>query len=340
MNSDYSYELPPNAIAQAPHKPRDMCKLLVYNTREDSLTITKFFYLPKFLPEHSALILNDSRVMKARITLSKENGNQTDMLFFAHELFKDGYVEALSPKKLLIGSRLFFLGKEVAQVVDKKDTIYYLNVFNKQKFLSILNTYGKVPLPPYLKATTLGKKQLKDAYQTVFAHKSGSYAAPTASLHFTKRLLNKIEQECFKNFFVTLHVGYGTFAPLTPEALEQGKLHSEAYEIPQNTLQFLKTNNKKSMVVAGGTTVVRTLESWAQEGVASGTTEMFIRPGYKFKVVDGLITNFHVPNSSLLMLVDAFLQFKKSKKTIKELYAYALKNNFKFLSFGDAMLII
>ena len=198
-----------------------------------------------------------------------------------------------------------------------------------------------MPVPLYLKRTPLKRNQLLKKYQTIFAKHEGSSAAPTASLHFTDRVFNKLRKKNIKKYFVTLHVGLGTFAPITDENLKTKKLHEEYFEIDQPVLQSIRKAKKEGKkLVAVGTTVVRTLESLARDSSPSGKTDLFIYPPYSFKTVDNLITNFHLPKSSLMMLVEAFLQYKKSKRRLFELYNIAIKNNFRFYSFGDAMLIV
>jgi S-adenosylmethionine:tRNA ribosyltransferase-isomerase len=211
-----------------------------------------------------------------------------------------------------------------------------------------LNTYGTMPIPPYIKNTPLNRDELMEKYQTIFAKNAGSSAAPTASLHFTDRVFQSLEQKGIRKEFVTLHVGLGTFAPLTEENLRTETLHKEWCEVPEKTYRFfeksIQSGTKKAEITAVGTTVVRTLESYALHGTIgqpyAGDTTLFIRPGFQFQLVDHLVTNFHLPSSSLMMLVDAFLAHKKAKTRILPLYEYAKAHAFRFYSFGDAMLIL
>jgi S-adenosylmethionine:tRNA ribosyltransferase-isomerase len=203
-----------------------------------------------------------------------------------------------------------------------------------------------MPIPPYIKHSPLNRDELLEKYQTIFAKNAGSSAAPTASLHFTPEVFQSLEKKRIQTITTTLHVGLGTFAPLTEKNLKENKLHSEWYEInakAAEAIKKMKLQDSNQKICAVGTTVARTLEAYAREGVVgephSGSTELFIRPGYSFKLVDALITNFHLPGSSLMMLVDAFLAYKKAPKRILELYKYAIQNEFRFYSFGDVMLI-
>jgi len=204
-----------------------------------------------------------------------------------------------------------------------------------------------MPIPLYLKKSPLKRNELLEKYQTIFAKIQGSSAAPTASLHFTDRVFGRLDKKRIKKYFITLHVGLGTFAPITNENIKQKKLHKEYLEVDSSTLQSInRLKRKGKILVAAGTTTVRTLESISQSEIYHlrsniyNETDLFIFPPYNFKMVDILITNFHLPKSSLMMLVEAFLQYKKSKKSLVELYKIAIKNEFRFYSFGDAMLII
>ncbi len=205
----------------------------------------------------------------------------------------------------------------------------------------MLARIGEMPIPRYIQECPLTEEELRKKYQTVFAKKPGSVAAPTASLHFTPRLFKKLEESGVDSAFVTLHVGLGTFAPVLPEHLESRTLYQELYEIPERSAKKIEAHRAAgNPIFAVGTTSTRTLESWAKKGALKGTTDLFILPPYSFKKVDGLLTNFHIPGSSLMMLVEAFLQHKKAKRHLKELYEIALEKDFRFYSFGDGMLIL
>jgi len=226
-------------------------------------------------------------------------------------------------------------------IVKKKAGKYYdlLPSFKIKKLFAVLEKYGKTPIPPYIKNSPLTEKGLRKKYQTIFARERGSVAAPTASLHFTERLFKRLKNKGFGIEFVTLHVNLGTFAPVTEENLKTGRLHKEYFEINKKTAVALnRARQQGRLIIAVGTTSIRTLESVAKNGklqACSGITDLFICEGYKFKFIDGIITNFHVPKSSLMMLVAAFI----GRKKLLKLYRYAINQKFRFFSFGDGMLV-
>jgi S-adenosylmethionine:tRNA ribosyltransferase-isomerase len=289
--------------------------------------------------------------MPARVVLKKESGGKVVVLFFINELSqvkKIDVVRGLVDRKINLREKLYFDEKNFIEVVFQKESIFHFKLyFSKEKFFSLILKYGQSPIPLYLRKTPLKKDELFKKYQTIFAKKQGSIAAPTASLHFTKRVFKKLEKKGIKKYFVTLHVGLGTFAPVTKENLEQKMLHQEYFEIEKATWDKINLEKEKGKkLVAVGTTVVRTVESvkigYNQLKSAKkifNNTSLFIFPPYDFKMIDILITNFHLPRSSLMMLVEAFLQYKKAKKHLVELYNIAIKNDFRFYSFGDCMVI-
>jgi len=232
------------------------------------------------------------------------------------------------------------------KVIDQKDNVFYLKFnFSKENLFELLKKYGTMPIPPYIKKSPLSEKQLREKYQTIFAKIDGSAAAPTASLHFTQKVFDDLSKNGVEKYFITLNVGLGTFGHIGDKEIESRKLHQEYWEINENTFQTIneqKIKNKKLFAI--GTTVVRTLETAADEtGKLTKKyvqTDLFIYPPYDFKIVDGMVTNFHLPKSSLIMLVDAFLKYKKSKRGAIDLYKIAVIEKFKFYSFGDAMLIV
>lgn len=335
---DFDYFLPERNIAYKPHSPRDLCKLLVIDTRKQTMDIDTFLHLSHYIPKSSIIVFNNTKVAKARIDLQKENGKNVTALIFTDDLLqKNQKIRCLVNKKIIVGTNLYMRDICCATVVDQHNEIFYLSPTDGIDMLSVIERYGTMPIPPYLKKTTLTKKELIKKYQPIFADKIGSYAAPTASLHFTDRVLESLSKKNITQAFLTLHVGYGTFSQVTSEQINTKKLHSEFYEIPTITQRILRNKNH---IIATGTTVVRTLETYMATHKSAGNSELFIQPGFNFNCVDSLITNFHVPKSSLMMLVQAFLEHKKSNFSIKEVYSFALKHDFKFLSFGDAMLII
>lgn len=345
---EYWYELPAEQIAQAPADPRDSSKLLVYDTTTDTVTLTQFRKLDHFLPSSSQLILNDAKVVPARCILHKKTGGKVVVLFLINEWIHSPaeLIPIFTDRKVSVGDSLYFANKETVLVEKQENQLFYVRwLKSKEELLSNLNTFGTMPIPPYIKHTPLTRDELMEKYQTVFAKTPGSSAAPTASLHFTDAVFTRLAKIGIDRAYVTLHVGLGTFAPLTKENLESNSLHKEWIEVPEITSQYIQSakRNHKTLC-AVGTTVVRTLESYALFGLPgkqfAGDTNLFIRPGFQFQLVNSLITNFHLPSSSLMMLVDAFLLHKKAKRRILELYEYAKRNNFRFYSFGDAMLIL
>lgn len=344
----YDYSLPSRLIARKPTAPRDGAKLLVYDRKAGKVFFDRFFNLTKYLPKKSVLVFNDTKVLPARLVVKKETGGLARILYIGR---KDNLLEFLSDRKLQIGSRVSVTPKIFFIIKKQIGSHYFLkSSFPMDKTFEVLEKYGLTPIPPYIKNSPLSEKQLRKEYQTIFAKQKGSVAAPTASLHFTKRLLEKISAKGGSTsgrkksgrqiVFVTLHVNLGTFAPLTEENIKKSKLHTEYYEISKQSAKILNDSKKlKNPIIAVGTTAIRALESAVKNGklnILNGATNIFIKEGDKTKFVDGLITNFHVPKSSLMMLVSAFT----GRKKLLELYQKAIKKKFRFFSFGDGMLII
>ena len=348
VNNNYYYDLPERMIAQMPANPRDSSKLLIYNTAKNEVIIDEFKNLATTLPPSTALTLNDAKVVPARVTLAKETGGKIVVLFLVNEwiIAPERPIPCFFDRKARVGDTLYFSDNSFVTVQSQDEGLFYvLWGGSRDVFLEKLSLFGTMPIPPYIKHSPLSRDELLEKYQTVFAKSPGSSAAPTASLHFTPGVFQSLAERGIETLKTTLHVGLGTFAPLTQRNLDENKLHAEWYEINKETAQKIKQakeNNKK--ICAVGTTVVRTLESYIQQGVVgeefAGNTQLFIRPGFQFHMVDMMITNFHLPSSSLMMLVDAFLAYKNAPKRILELYEFAKKNNFRFYSFGDAMLIL
>lgn len=331
----YDFTLPQELIAQAPAHPRDHARLLVYRLSDGSITDKYFYDLPKYLPADSALILNNSKVDHCR------------WLFGNVELFVLEKNDPVTVRAMVRPGRKFRQGARVeltdwlsAEVLAvDKEGIRTLRL-SVQHDDPRLQMYEHVPLPPYIAQDD----RLAGEYQTVYAKPSGSLAAPTAGLHFTPKLLQKIA-ESHSVAEITLHVGLGTFAKLTDENLATGRLHAEHFEI---TPQVAESLNRATHRTAVGTTTVRTLESAFDQGFQpkTGATDIFIRPGYHFRAVDAMVTNFHLPSTSLLMLVAAFIADKKSlpeaeaAAELLRIYEHAIKQKYRFYSFGDAMLLI
>lgn len=346
--SDFDYYLPESLIAQNPAVPRDACRLLVYDSKNDSVEHCHFYDLPRFLNKNDVLVLNKSKVIPARI-LFKVNGSLRE-IFLLKQISLNTYEVLLKP------ARTFKLGVpvrvsedlecSVLEVLADGRRIVSFNLLSSLDLNSVLFKLGSMPLPPYIKHS----KAVFEDYQTVFAAKEGSKAAPTAGLHFTSELLSKLKAMGVDVEEVVLHIGLGTFAPVVAEELTDHKMHFEEYEMPLDVANKLNAAVvQKKRIVAVGTTSVRVLESsfdLNKSTFVSGTgdTNIFIYPGtYEWKVVDSLITNFHLPKSTLIMLVSSFLESKGVKNPVEKvlsLYELAVKEGYKFFSFGDAMLII
>jgi S-adenosylmethionine:tRNA ribosyltransferase-isomerase len=336
--SRYDYEFPAAAVAQSPASPRDSAKLLVYHRTSGETCFDRFSGLAGHLPPGAVLVFNQTRVIPARLVLFKETGGRAVVLYIGLE---KGLLRVMSDRRLNIGSVLR-LARDLNFRVLRQDGKYYFlkPSFPPARVVAVLERYGLAPLPPYIKHPPLTESEIKEKYQSVFARRRGSVAAPTASLHFTRRLLRQLSRRGFTSRFVTLHVNLGTFAPLTAANLKTKSLHSEYYEIDPRTAAFLNEAKKAGRpIIAVGTTVVRALETAAGGGRRlrrlRGATDIFIREGDRLSFVDGLTTNFHVPRSSLMMLVAAFV----GRERLLSLYRHAVKRRFRFFSFGDGMLI-
>jgi S-adenosylmethionine:tRNA ribosyltransferase-isomerase len=337
----YDYSFPPELIAQRPASPRDAARLLVLDRATGETSEAVFRDLAQHLPPRSVIVMNETKVVPARLTLRKPTGGLVRVLYIASE---GAAFRAMADRKLADGDVLTVEGVADGPsfTVSRQDEKHYLFTpsFPMAELFAVLEKYGAAPLPPYIKHTPLSASEVKDEYQAVFAKHEGSVAAPTASLHFTDALLAKLKAEGHDLEYVTLHVNLGTFAPLTEEHLEQGRLHTEAYAISAETAARLNAAKAAGRpIVAVGTTVVRTLETAAagqpQLSRLAGETSIFIREGYHFAFVSALITNFHVPKSSLLMLVSAFA----GRDHVMAAYHRAVESKFRLFSFGDAMLI-
>lgn len=335
----YDYSIPSNLIAQKPASPRDSAKLLIYDKKSKEVRFDKFINLDKYLLKNSVLVFNDTKVIPARLTVTKPTGGKAHILYTET---KGGLVEVMSDRKLGIGSKLALSPKLYLTVMSQNEKYYYLKPsFPMDRLFCVLDKYGKTPVPPYIKHSPLSELKLRQEYQTIFAKQKGSVAAPTASLHFTKRLFKKLKSSGITTEFITLRVGLGTFAPLTEENLKTGKLHEEFYSISPTTADRLNRYKKDGrLIIAVGTTAVRTLESATHNqqlttNNSQRKTNLFIREGYKFKFIDGMITNFHVPKSSLMMLVSALT----GRKRLLDLYKKAIGRKLRFFSFGDGMII-
>jgi len=336
---DFYFDLPEDLIAQHPLKNRDESKLMVVDKNTGKIENKIFKDIIDYLQPGDCLVLNNTRVMPARLIGCKEGSGGKMEFLLLKRIDKDRWETLVKPgKRAQIGSRFTFGNGELkAEVVSLGEEGNRVVKFEYDGiFEEVLDRLGQMPLPPYIKETL----EDKERYQTVYSKEVGSAAAPTAGLHFTEELLKNIKEKGVNIAFVTLHVGLGTFRPVKAETVEEHTMHSEYYVMSKetaDTINSTKANGKR--VIAVGTTSNRTLETIADESgrvkEQSGWTDIFIFPGYKFKIVDALITNFHLPESTLIMLVSAF----SSRDIIMNAYNTAVKDNYRFFSFGDAMFI-
>ncbi len=338
----FDYSLPEELIAQYPLAKRDESRLMVLNRKTKSIQHSKFLELHNFLDTGDLLVLNNTKVIPARLIGKKEkSGGKVEILLISPK--GKGLWEALvkHSSRMNIGTKVIFGdGEYTARIMDKTESQGRLIQFeSEEEMRDLLDKYGKPPLPPYVKREA--KEEDKKTYQTIYAKEEGAVAAPTAGLHFTEFVFDKLKSKGIETVEITLHVGLGTFQPVKAENVEEHKLHSEFFTISSDSaIRINQTRANGGKIVAVGTTSVRALESSSDEkGIIkpySGFTNIFIYPGYKFRVVDKLITNFHLPKSTLIMLVSAFA----GRDFVMSAYSEAIKEKYRFYSYGDAMLII
>jgi S-adenosylmethionine:tRNA ribosyltransferase-isomerase len=330
--SDFDYHLPESSIAQTPAEPRDSSRLLILDRATGEVSHKTFRDLGLILRPDDLLVLNRTRVIPARIFAKKETGGRVELLLLRR---RDSLTwEALvGGKGLKVGKKVVVENGPQAEILENLEGSERLIRFS-EPIEPYFSKVGNVPLPPYIHE----KLNDPERYQTVYSRDVGSAAAPTAGLHFTPQLLDELKQKGVRTAYVTLHVGLDTFAPVTEENPEEHKIHTEWCELPQETVDLInQTKQNGGRVIAVGTTSVRTLESAGSLITAfTGPTSIFILPGYQFKVVDAMITNFHLPKSTLIMLVSAFA----GQERILQTYETAIKEGYRFYSFGDAMLIV
>ena len=336
--NEFNYILPPELIAQTPQRSREQSRLLCMDRHSGLLAHHHFYELPELLQEGDCLVLNDSRVIPARLNGHLETGGAIEVLLL-HEVDKSCWEVLTKPgKKAKVGTKIIFGRRELtATVIDVSDTGNRIIEFScEEQFDDLLKKLGKMPLPPYI------HKKLEDPerYQTVYSKQAGSAAAPTAGLHFTLELLDKIKARGVNISYVTLHVGTGTFRPVKTDNIEDHKMHAEYFSVTEENVKTINRVKKRgSRIIAVGTTSCRVLETCCDEtgkvSAGSHSTDIFIYPGYKFKCIDGLITNFHLPESTLIMLVSAFAGTENTLTAYKE----AIREKYKFYSLGDAMFI-
>lgn len=335
--TDFDFNLPEELIAQFPAAERSASRLLRLDGKSGQLSDDWFRDLPEFLGSDDLIILNDTRVIKARLNGEKASGGKVEVMVERvidnHRLLAQ-IRASRSPKP---GSRLHIAGAFEAEVIERQDDLFLLEVLSPTPAIELIDRYGNLPLPPYI-SHAAGQHD-EERYQTVFAREPGAVAAPTAGLHFDEAMIQRLRASGIAIAYVTLHVGAGTFQPVRVDNIQEHKMHSELYSVPQATVEAIRqARDRGGKVTAVGTTVLRALESAARGAelhAGSGETDIFITPGYRFQVVERLLTNFHLPKSTLLMLVSAFA----GKEHIMHAYRHAIEARYRFFSYGDAMLI-
>ncbi|MCE3268042.1 MAG: tRNA preQ1(34) S-adenosylmethionine ribosyltransferase-isomerase QueA [Burkholderiales bacterium] len=332
--NDFDYDLPEGLIAKEPTAKRDSSRLLIPCGKQ--LTEKQFSDIVDYINKDDLLVFNNSRVIKARLLGNKPSGGKIEIL--VERILDDLTIIAhvRSNKTIQVGLIVLLPDNVKVQVIETLNGLFKLKFEHSLNIIQFLDKFGHIPLPPYINRADNNLDA--ERYQTVYAKSNGSVAAPTAGLHFSTELLDKVKQKGIQTAFITLHVGSGTFKPVSVNNIEQHKMHSEYYNVEEKTIELIKqVRNNGGKIIAVGTTTLRTLETIANNDLRlrKGETDIFITPGYKFKLVDKLITNFHLPKSTLLMLVSAFA----GMDNIKNAYRYAIENEYRFFSYGDAMLL-
>lgn len=336
--TDFDFDLPQELIAQFPASERGASRLLRLDGNTGVIDDRMFRELPAFLQPNDLLIFNDTRVIKARLHGQKASGGSVEVL--VERILDDhaalAHVRASRAPKA--GSLLHLAGGQIAAVVrERSDDLFLLDFAGPETLLTLLDRHGQLPLPPYIEHAADDTDE--ERYQTVYARKAGAVAAPTAGLHFDEAMMQRLAAHGIKIAYITLHVGAGTFQPVRVEDIREHKMHSELYSVSAETVQMIEaTRAAGGKVTAVGTTALRALESAARSGAlvaGNGETDIFITPGYRFQVVERLLTNFHLPKSTLLMLVSAFAGLDH----IKNAYGHAVEQRYRFFSYGDAMLL-
>ena len=340
---EFNYELPEKLIAQVPAQKRDMSRMLVLDRYNKTFEHKHFCNIVDYLTPNDLLVLNNTKVIPARLYAKKDTGALIE-IFLVREVEKDVWISLIKPSKRVKPQMILQVSDELSiEVLEKDDDKWKIKLLYSGNIFEILDRVGNIPLPPYIerKMTSEEYKNLDfDRYQTVFAKKEGAVAAPTAGLHFTQEILKKLEEKGTQHCFVTLNVGLGTFKPVKCENILEHKMDSESFEITDETAEIInKAKAEGKNIVAVGTTSVRTLETvmnkYGKIIPVQDSSELFIYPGYEFKIVDKLITNFHLPKSTLLMLVSALA----TKDFIFKAYEEAIREEYRFYSYGDCMFI-
>ena len=337
QRSDFLYQLPDELIAQHPCKERSGSRLLSLDPRTDEMCDGHFSAFPGKLKRGDLLVFNDTRVIPARLRGNKASGGRVEVLVERITGDHEVLAHVRASKSPRPGSRLLLENAITAQVVERVNDLFRLAFTGTDTVVTLLEAHGHVPLPPYINR---GDEALDHArYQTIYARTPGAVAAPTAGLHFDDSIMRQLQARGVEQAFVTLHVGAGTFQPLRVEKLEDHVMHHESYEINAETCDSIaQTRRRGGRVIAVGTTVVRTLEAAARDGLpqpSAGETNLFITPGFRFRCVDALLTNFHLPGSTLLMLVCAFAGYPR----MMQAYQHAIEQGYRFYSYGDAMFV-
>ena len=331
--SDFDYELPEELIAKYPVVPRHAARLMVLNRKDQSIQHDTFINLPNYLEEEDLLVFNNTKVLPARLYGKKPTGGKVEIVLTDY-IKPDEWKALVGGKKIKPGLVVEIAPDFHIEILEHIEGATFRVKLLGENPLKLLDKYGKIPIPPYLKREE--EPIDREYYQTIFAKEEGSVAAPTASLHFSEELMEKLREKGINFAFVTLHVSYGTFKPVKTENIEEHRVDPEYVKIPEETVKKIKeTKERGKKVVAVGTTVVRALETSPYEPF-EGWTELYIYPGYEFKVVDAMITNFHLPKSSLLILVSAFA----GREFVLRAYKEAVEKRYRFYSYGDGMLIL
>jgi S-adenosylmethionine:tRNA ribosyltransferase-isomerase len=325
LTSELDYKLPEALIAQSPAEPRDSSRLMAVDVKSGTITHHAFYDLPHFLLPGDALVLNETKVLPARLYARRPGGGEVELLFLRD--LGGGWEVLARPSKRLKPGLVLSASADELEVVKSLGEGHW--VVQGPDVRGMLERSGRMPLPPYIRPT----ERAEESYQTVYARNPGSAAAPTAGFHFTERVLREAERAGAELSRVTLHVGTGTFAPVRTETLEEHRMHAEYYSIPEVAARAVQGARR---VIAAGTTVARTLESWAASGEREGESSLFVYPGYEWRAVDALLTNFHLPRSTLLAMVMSF----GGKELVREAYRVAVEEGYRFYSFGDAMLLL
>lgn len=335
--SDFDFDLPEALIAQFPAAQRTASRLLRLNGNNGALQDTLFADLPQFLNHGDLLVFNDTRVIKARLLGQKDSGGKVEVLVERVLDPQRALAHVRASKSPKPGTRLWLAEAVEVEVLGRQDDLFELHFLGDAPLFDLLERHGSLPLPPYI--THNPDSADDERYQTVYARQPGAVAAPTAGLHFDQPLMQRLQEMGVQTAFVTLHVGAGTFQPVRVEDPAEHVMHSEWYDMPQATVDLIQaTRQRGGKVTAVGTTALRALESAARSGelvAGSGDTDIFITPGYRFRVVERLLTNFHLPRTTLIMLVSAFA----GTEHIRHAYQHAITQKYRFFSYGDAMLI-